>query len=300
MRYLIALLVLTILALAISSCRPRPDAKATYTPAQGTGAPTAISGNAPQSPPADIPADQTAPPPTDGEQATGTEGEAATDSGNAKGTATPEGGESGEKDDAKEANEDSSGEEETKPKEEEPVKPKIIPARELPLRMTNVTTAMFETNRGNFIINIYPEIAPISAAHFINLIRQGFYDNILIHRYEPGFVIQMGQVISEDGNNTNLYPNDPKKAQLASITIQDEPCMSENTDMTVSFAKTSAPNSASSQFFVNLGDNRRLDNYNTGFTVMGLVIHGQDVVRKLRERDRIGRAYLIQPPRDVS
>jgi cyclophilin family peptidyl-prolyl cis-trans isomerase len=91
-----------------------------------------------------------------------------------------------------------------------------------------------------------------------------------------------------------LYPNDKRKTELGAITINDEPCLSENTDMTISFAKTNDANSASCQFFVNLGDNRRLDTYNNGFTVMGLVVHGQDIVRKLRVGDVIGRAYLIQ------
>jgi peptidyl-prolyl cis-trans isomerase A (cyclophilin A) len=155
---------------------------------------------------------------------------------------------------------------------------------------------MFETNRGNFIVDIYPEIAPVSAPHFISLINSGFYNNIRIHRFEPDFVVQMGQVLTEDGSNTPIYPNDPKKAQLGGVTIQDEPCLSENTYMTISFAKTDAANSASCQFFINLGDNRRLDTYNHGFSVMAQVVHGQDIVRKLRVGDVIGRAYLIQSP----
>jgi peptidyl-prolyl cis-trans isomerase B (cyclophilin B) len=290
MRYLFTFGIVLLFAVAFFACKQRPDSQSIYQPAKGSDAPAVIAGNAPQAPPSEIPADQTAAPPVEGEQAAP-----------AGGTETPpaEGTDTTKPEETKEADKEPPKEEETKPKEEAPVEPKIIPARELPLKMTNVTSAMFETTRGNFIVNIYPEIAPISAPHFIDLIKQGFYDGISIHRFEPGFVIQMGQVISEDGNNTNLYPNDPKKAQIGSVTIQDEPCLSENTDMTVTFAKTSAPNSASCQFFINLGDNRRLDKYNTGFTVMGQVIHGQDIVRKLRVGDKIGRAYLIQPPRDV-
>jgi peptidyl-prolyl cis-trans isomerase B (cyclophilin B) len=290
MRYLFTLGIVLLFAVAFFACKQRPDSQSTYQPAKGSDAPAVIAGNAPQAPPSEIPADQAATPPVEGEQAAPAEGSEA---------APAEGADTTKPEETKEADKEPPKDEATKPKEEAPVEPKIIPARELLLKMTNVTSAMFETSRGNFIVNIYPEIAPISAPHFIDLIKQGFYDGIKIHRYEPGFVIQMGQVISEDGNNTNLYPSDPKKAQLGSVTIQDEPCLSENTDMTVTFAKTSAPNSASCQFFINLGDNRRLDKYNTGFTVMGQVIHGQDVVRKLRAGDKIGRAYLIQPPRDV-
>ncbi len=167
-----------------------------------------------------------------------------------------------------------------------------IPASQLLSRMSNIVQAMFETNKGSFIIAIYPEIAPISAPHFITLIRKGFYDGIKIHRYEPGFVVQMGRAFDDNGNP--LYPDDPKKAELAQITINDEPCLSENTYMTISFAKPNAPDSASCQFFINLGDNRRLDELNYGFTVMAQVIHGQDVVQKLRRGDVIGDAQIIQ------
>lgn len=290
MRYLLTIGILLLLATAFFACKQRPDSEAIYQPTRGSDAPAVIAGNAPQTPPSEIPADQAVTPPPEGEQAASAEGAE---------TPPAEGDEAAKPEEGKEADKEPAKDDEEKPKEEAAVEPTIIPARELPLKMKNVTTAMFETTRGNFIVNIYPEIAPISAPHFIDLIKQGFYNGISIHRFEPGFVIQMGQVISEDGSNTNLYPNDPKKAQLGAVTIQDEPCLSQNTDMTVTFAKTSAPNSASCQFFINLGDNRRLDNYNTGFTVMGQVIHGQDIVRKLRAGDKIGRAYLIDPPRDL-
>lgn len=290
MRYLLTIGIVLLLAAAFFACKERPDSEAIYQPTRGSDAPTVIAGNAPQTPPSEIPADPTATPPVEGEQAAPSDGTE---------TLPAEGDEAAKPDEAKEADKEPAKDEEAKPKEEAPVEPTIIPARELPLKMKNVISAMFETTQGNFIVNIYPEIAPISAPHFADLIKQGFYDGIRIHRFEPGFVIQMGQVISEDGSNTNLYPSDPKKARLGIVTIQDEPCLSENTDMTVTFAKTNAPNSASCQFFINLGDNRRLDRYNNGFTVMGQVIHGQDVVRKLRAGDKIGRAFLIQPPRDV-
>lgn len=173
-----------------------------------------------------------------------------------------------------------------------------IPASQLPSRMINIVKVMFETNKGSFIIAIYPEIAPLSAPHFIMLIREGFYDRIAIHRYEPGFVVQMGKAFDDDG--IPLYPDHPRKAELAQITIADEPCLSENTDMTISFAKPDAPDSASCQFFINLGDNRRLDELNYGFTVMAQVVHGQNVVRSLRVGDEIGSAQIIERDLDPS
>ena len=173
-----------------------------------------------------------------------------------------------------------------------------IPASQLASQMTNIVKAMFETNKGSFVVAIYPEIAPYSAPHFIMLIREGFYDGIAIHRYVRNDLVQMGLVF--DPNGTPLYPDDPKKAELAQITIPDEPCISENTNMTISFAKPDAPDSASCQFFINLRDNRRLDEWNYGFTVMAQVVHGQDIVRSLRVGDGIGKAQIIEPGLDPS
>jgi peptidyl-prolyl cis-trans isomerase B (cyclophilin B) len=291
MKYLYILAAFMLVVLAVAACHQRPDQKATYTPASSSGAPATVAGNAPPTPPAN--ADQTANPPAD-QGAAGTETGAAAP---AEGSGTPAdaSSEPAKDEQAKEGEKKDETKKDEEVKPVEPAKPLITPASQLPSRMNKVTEAMFETSRGNFIVDIYPEIAPISAPHFISLIRAGFYDNIRIHRYEPGFVIQMGQVFSEDGQNTPLYPNDKRKAELGATTIQDEPCLSENTDMTISFAKTNDANSASCQFFINLGDNRRLDTYNHGFTVMGIVVHGQDIVRRLRVGDSIGRAYLLQP-----
>jgi len=291
----LALLVLTVLA----GCRQGPDEKGTYTPArsQRSGEVTAVApGTPPQPPPEGVAAEGTEggteePATTEGGTEEGSTGEAATDEGAANGEGVAEEGTEGDEDAPPDEPKDEPKEEEVQPEpQEEDVE--IVTATQLYARADRAQKAMFETSKGNFIIAIYPEIAPASAPHFIRLISEGFYDGIRIHRYEPGFVVQMGQVFGPDG--TPLYRNDPKKAELAKITIPDEPCRSENTAMTVSFAKPDAPNSASCQFFINLGDNRRLDKLNYGFTVMGLVIHGQDVVRNLRVGDVIGRAYMVR------
>jgi cyclophilin family peptidyl-prolyl cis-trans isomerase/predicted small secreted protein len=225
---------------------------------------------------------------TDGETAPETGGETTEDTDATKDDGAAQDGEQAKE--AEDKGEDSG--EDKKAADEGEKKPEKIPANQLPSRMRQVTRAMFETDKGNFIVAIYPEIAPISAPHFINLIQAGFYDGIVIHRYDPGYVVQMGLVFGPDGSP--LYPDSPRKAELANETIPDEPCLSENTDMTVSFAKPDMANGASCQFFVNLSDNRKLDDYSHGFTVMGQVIHGSDAVRKLRVGDKILRAYVLR------
>ncbi len=164
----------------------------------------------------------------------------------------------------------------------------FIPASRLSAEAGPPVYAFFQTTRGNFLIAIYPEIAPISARHFIDLVEAGFYNGISIHRYEPNFVVQMGRVTD---------PNSPK-FKFTQETIADEPNISENAPYTVAFAKSykgseKLPNSASTQFFINLGVNPHLDN---DFTVMGQVIHGADVVTKLRVGDLIGTAEIVKAP----
>ncbi len=288
-RVLILLMLAALAALVLSCNRTQTEGKSYSSagkPASGTVtvAPgTVAAGEEESSGAAGEPA-------SDGEAASGVDDEASAEGGAADGEGAAEA--SGQDDAAAEESEgqEASGEEGAGEAEES--KPEKIPASHLSARMRQVTRAMFETTKGNFIVAIYPEIAPISAPHFIKLIQGGFYDGIVIHRYEPNFVVQAGLVFAPDGSP--LYPDDPRKARMAQETIPDEPCLSENTEMTISFAKPDAPNGASCQFFINLGDNRKLDDYNYGFTVMGQVIHGYDVVRKLRVGDKILRAYVLR------
>lgn len=282
--------LLIIAAILLVACRQTSAEKKVYTPAEGIAEGSAVmmaegatsatdteGSELPEMEQGDVPRDDET---TD--DSSGEEQESAED-------APPE---SEQPDDSPE---DGTVEEESQDAEKEIEK---IPASQLPSRMTSIVKAMFETNKGSFIIAIYPEIAPQSASHFIMLIREGFYDGIVIHRYARSDLVQMGLVFDQSG--TPLYPDDPKKAELAQITIVDEPCLSENTDMTISFAKPDAPDSASCQFFINLRDNRRLDELNYGFTVMAQVVHGQDVVRSLRVGDEIGNAQIIERGMDPS
>jgi len=281
-------ILLVIAAILLIACRQTSADKKVYTPAgdiaegnpvmvaEGTSSATDAGGS-------ELPETEQAGVPQDGE---------ATDELPVEEQETEESAQP-ETEQPDDSSEDEAVEGETQDTEKEIEK---IPAPQLPSRMSHVVKAIFETNKGSFIIAIYPEIAPLSAPHFIMLIREGFYDGIVIHRYESGFVVQMGKVFDENG--TPLYPDDPKKAQLAQITIPDEPCLSENTATTISFAKPDAPDSASCQFFINLGDNRRLDDLNYGFTVMAQVVHGMDVVRSLRVGDEIGNAQIIEQGMD--
>lgn len=128
--------------------------------------------------------------------------------------------------------------------------------------------ACFNTNMGNFCIELFETQTPITTANFLNYINSGAYTNGIFHRSVPGFVIQGGGFKIVDGADGK---------SLAAVNtfapIANEFKLS-NTRGTVAMAKVpDDPNSATSQWFVNLADNSlNLDSQNGGFTVFGRVI----------------------------
>ena len=130
---------------------------------------------------------------------------------------------------------------------------------------------LFETRMGNITIELNPEKAPISCKNFLSYVNEGFYDGVIFHRVIPGFVIQGG------GFDAKMVQKDTK----APIANEAKNGLS-NTRGSLSYARTSDPNSATSQFFINVVDNTsKLDPemYDpNGYAVFGEVIEGMDVV----------------------
>ncbi|PXW82424.1 peptidyl-prolyl cis-trans isomerase A (cyclophilin A) [Nitrosomonas sp. Nm84] len=130
--------------------------------------------------------------------------------------------------------------------------------------------ACFSTNMGQFCIELLETQTPLTTANFLSYINSGAYTNGIFHRSMPGFVIQGGGYKLVDGSNGKT---------LAPVTTFP-PVINEfkisNTRGTVAMAKLpDNPDSATSQWFVNLADNSlNLDNQNSGFTVFGRVIFG--------------------------
>ena len=129
---------------------------------------------------------------------------------------------------------------------------------------------LIETNKGYVTIELYDD-TPITTTNFLKLIDEGFYNNLTFHRYEPGFVIQGGD---PNGDGTGG----------SAETIKLEVIGRSHYRGTLGMARSSNPNSASSQFFINLADNDFLDE---GYTVFGKVTEGMDVVDELRVGDQI-------------
>lgn len=126
---------------------------------------------------------------------------------------------------------------------------------------------VLETTKGDVTILVHRDWSPLGADHFYQLVNSGFYNGDRFFRVVPDFVVQFGM---------NGDPNVNK--QWSDANIQDDPVKVSNKQGTVVFAKTSEPNSRSTQIFINLGDNSRLDAQ--GFSPFGEVIKGMDSVEE--------------------
>src|SRR5437667_7713997 len=104
----------------------------------------------------------------------------------------------------------------------------------------------FETSKGDFVVQINKEWAPLGAERFIELVKSGFYDNARFFRVIPGFMVQFG--IAGDPN---------VQAKWREAVIPDDPVTQSNARGKLSFA-TKGPGSRTSQVFINLVDNQRL------------------------------------------
>lgn len=131
---------------------------------------------------------------------------------------------------------------------------------------------VLQTTAGDIVLELDREKAPVTVANFLAHVRAGFYDSLIFHRVEPGFVIQAG-----------YYRPDGRRVSSSATPIMNE---SENglsnLRGTVAMARQDYPHSATSQFFINLVDNRKLDpdqfHDGWGYAVFGRVTEGLDVV----------------------
>ena len=145
-------------------------------------------------------------------------------------------------------------------------------------------------NRGTMTLELYPKACPKTVAHVTELCRKNFYDGILFHRVVADFVAQAGDPKSKDvkpedipteeaatakglgsaGSGTNV----PLEAKLPHITNS------------IGLARSSAPDSGDSQFYINLKDNPDLDGK---YCVFGRIVAGADVAKQIKNGDRIKR-----------
>ena len=136
---------------------------------------------------------------------------------------------------------------------------------------------LLETNHGDITIELNEEKAPITVKNFISYVEKKFYDNTIFHRIIDGFMIQGGGFSNEEmpaqKKPDGPIKNEGKKSGLSNIRGS------------IAMARTNDPHSATSQFFINVVDNKNLDPGGfsaDGYAVFGKVTKGMDVVDKIK------------------
>jgi len=143
------------------------------------------------------------------------------------------------------------------------------------------------TDRGSMTAELEMDRAPITAANFVDLVGRGFYNGLTFHRYEPGFVVQGGD---PRGNGTGGFV-DPETGKERCIKLEVRPELKHDRAGTLAMARSSDPDSASSQFYITLKDTAFLDN---NYAVFGYVTAGLDVVSQLRRGDKIVSITIVE------
>lgn len=133
-----------------------------------------------------------------------------------------------------------------------------------------------QTSEGSFVVELYPDKARQSVINFLYYVKSGFYNGTIFHRVIPGFVVQGGG-----------FDLEMKQRPTTRKPVENEANNGlSNSRYTVSMARTQDPHSATSQFYVNVADNKALDfkaatPQGYGYAVFGKVVEGMDVVDRI-------------------
>lgn len=132
---------------------------------------------------------------------------------------------------------------------------------------------ILNTNKGDITLELDPNKAPITVENFLNYVDDGHYDGTIFHRVISNFMIQGG----------GFTPEGDQKPTDAPIVLESNNGL-VNRIGTIAMARTNSPNSATSQFFINVSDNDFLDysGGNPGYAVFGKVTSGMEVVNEIR------------------
>ena len=143
---------------------------------------------------------------------------------------------------------------------------------------------VFETNKGTFEIETYPNEAPKSVEHILALVKRNFYNGLRFHRVEPEFVAQFGDPQTRDMTRRNLWGNGGSGNPIGVSEISPK---RPHRLGAVALAHSGDPRSADSQMYIALNGPERYTGQVQGrFAVIGQVISGMDVVMKLSDGDK--------------
>jgi peptidyl-prolyl cis-trans isomerase A (cyclophilin A) len=153
--------------------------------------------------------------------------------------------------------------------------PSLMNPGSLRAKAPDVFKAEFTTTKGNFVVEVHRDWAPLGADRFYNLVRGGFFTDAAFFRVVPNFMVQFG-----------LNANPAVNSVWQKANIVDDRATQSNKRGYITFA-TAGPNTRTTQLFINFKDNAFLDSQ--GFAPFGMVVEGMDVV------DKINSAYGERP-----
>ncbi len=133
---------------------------------------------------------------------------------------------------------------------------------------------ILNTSYGSITLELDREKAPITVDNFVKYVEAGFYDNLIFHRVKPRFMIQGG------GMDSGL--REKREGQRGTIKNESGNGLT-NVRGSIAMARTSDPNSAQNQFYINLVDNNFLDDPGSPYAVFGKVTEGMNVVDKIAQ-----------------
>ena len=148
---------------------------------------------------------------------------------------------------------------------------------------------VMETNHGRIVLELYPDKAPVSVKNFLQYVDDQHYDGMIFHRTIANFMIQGGGFVP---GMTEKKTREPIKNEASNGLANERG--------TIAMARTSNPDSATAQFYINTKDNPFLDaakaNDKVGYAVFGKVVEGMDVVDKIRQTPTGQRGALSDVP----
>jgi cyclophilin family peptidyl-prolyl cis-trans isomerase len=147
---------------------------------------------------------------------------------------------------------------------------------------------MISTDQGNIQLELYPDKAPKTVENFLTYVNDKYYDGLVFHRVIKGFMIQAGAF------DKNLNIKEPKGEPVVNESFNGL----KNAKGTIAMARKSDPNSAKSQFYINVVDNFFLDprSHKPGYTVFGSVISGIEVAEKISKLPTKKSGHMADVP----
>ena len=141
----------------------------------------------------------------------------------------------------------------------------------------------FITSKGEFIVELFADQAPVTVANFTRYVNGAFYDGLIFHRVVRGFMIQSGGYNAQGEEKQTLPP-----------IINESSQKLKNNKWTLAMARQEDPNSATSQFYINTNNNKTLNvkKKNDGYTVFGRVVKGINVIKAIEKVEVSPDLYL--------